>query len=188
MSDPEFLARFRAGDEQTLNDVYWAYCRQVERICRADPTHRALGGDVADAVHEVFVRAFAPSARLSYDGIRPYEAYLFTIARNVLVDWARRRTRELPVELNRLEAAPAAEDEGDAPSWADRETMKCVTEYLAGLPEPLRALHRCRFAQGMSQVQAALELGWSRQELRTREKRLRAGLEQALARAGIEWK
>jgi len=51
------------------------------------------------------------------------------------------------------------------------------------IPEDLAAVHRERYVLGHTQRVAALALGLSRQQLRTRENHLRVGLDAAL-RAG----
>jgi RNA polymerase sigma factor (sigma-70 family) len=188
MNDPDFLARFRVGERSVLAEIYWFYRRMVERlVCRTRGRrdgHVGLGVDVSDVVHDVFVRAFAPPARTTYDGVRPYERYLVTIARNALVDCARRTRREFPLEPKVLEEA-TNHGEDDLP-WVNPQVMKCVQDYITGLPQDLRDLHRCRFAEGMSQSRAAQMLQCSRQVLRTRETRLRLGLLDALKRAGLD--
>lgn len=55
-------------------------------------------GDLEVLVQNTFVRAFSPSARAAYDGLRPFGSYLVTIARNLLIDEARARNRERRVE------------------------------------------------------------------------------------------
>ena len=47
--------------------------------------------EVMDVVQEVFLKAFIESARLQYDGLRPYGPLLRQITRNLLIDRARRR-------------------------------------------------------------------------------------------------
>lgn len=187
---PELLRRFRAGERAALEQVYWAYVGDVERIARHGFAVRDKGlrvdgappAELGDLVQEVFARAFAERARLAYDGLRDYGAYLATIARNLLADRARRGGREVPLGPVELEQADEAPDE--AP-WADEATVRVVEGYLAGLPEELRALHEQRYVRGLPQVEAARVLGITRQQLRTREARLRDGLARALARAGI---
>jgi RNA polymerase sigma-70 factor (ECF subfamily) len=142
--------------------------------------------DLADLVQEVFVRAFSEKGRRAYDGLREYGPYLYAIARNVLIDWARVRGREIPSPWTELEAAmeitPVADD---AAPWADALTVRVVEEYLGALPEDLREVHRLRHEEGLSQEQAAERLGVGRQTLRTLERRLRDGLAAALDAAGI---
>jgi DNA-directed RNA polymerase specialized sigma24 family protein len=64
--------------------------------------------------------------------------------------------------------------------------MHTVVEYLNALPSDLREVHKLRYEEGLSQIQAAERLGVGRQSLRTLEARLRDGLSAALDAAGLE--
>jgi RNA polymerase sigma-70 factor (ECF subfamily) len=195
-ADRALLDRFRKGAPEALGTVYWQYVRKVECLLSAGFELRGRGtrvggacrqpDELADLVQEVFVRAFSVKGRRAYDGLRDYGPYLYAIARNVLIDWARVRGREIPSSWTELEAvieiAPVIED--TAP-WAEPATMRVVEEYLGALPEGLREVHKLRHEQGLSQEQAAERLGVGRQTLRTLERRLRDGLAAALDAAGI---
>jgi RNA polymerase sigma factor (sigma-70 family) len=195
-TDGALLDRFRAGVPEALGVVYWEYVRKVERLLSAGFEVRSRGtrvggacrepGDLADLVQEVFVRAFSEKGRRAYDGLRDYGPYLYAIARNVLVDWARVRGREIPSSWTEIEAAiemtPVLEDM--AP-WAAPATMRVVEEYLAVLPQDLREVHRLRHEEGLSQEQAAERLGVGRQTLRRLDRRLQDGLAAALHAAGV---
>lgn len=90
-NDPEWLEAFRCGQRAALERVYRTYARGIERYLRALARSNAQrefaqGSAIADFLQEVFVRAFAPRARQSYDGVRDYGAYLATIARNCFID------------------------------------------------------------------------------------------------------
>jgi RNA polymerase sigma-70 factor (ECF subfamily) len=195
-TDGALLDRFRAGVPEALAAVYWRFVRKVERLLSAGFEVRGRGtwvggacrqpDDLADLVQEVFVRAFSEKGRRAYDGLRDYGPYLYAIARNVLVDWARVRGREIPSSWAELEAAiemaPVPEDR--AP-WEAPVTMRVVEEYLAALPQDLREVHRLRHEEGLSQEQAAEKLGVGRQTLRRLDRHLRDGLAAALDAAGI---
>jgi len=195
-TDRGLLYRFRAGEPEALGKVYWEYVRKIERLLSAGFEIRGRGtrvggacrqpDDLADLVQDVFVCAFSEKGRRAYDGLRDYGPYLYAIARNVLVDWARVRGREIPAPWTELEAAaevtPVLED--TAP-WADPATMRVVEEYLSSLPRDLHEVHKLRHEEGLSQEQAAQRLGVGRQTLRTLEGRLRDGLATALNVAGI---
>jgi RNA polymerase sigma-70 factor (ECF subfamily) len=58
--------------------------------------------------------------------------------------------------------------------------MTIVEGYLRALPDELKQIHEARFVKGLSQRDAADALGISRQQLRTREARLRDGLRRLL--------
>jgi RNA polymerase sigma-70 factor (ECF subfamily) len=186
----ELLARFRAGDPSALERVYRTYVDRIGGIVRfgfrlpsqgvtvrgvAETAH-----DVADLVQEVFVKAFSPAARRAFDGLRDYAPFLFAIARNVVVDWARRRGREIPTAWTELERADELEERSDEPAWADEATMAIVQSYVDGLDSELLRVHEVRYRDGLSQRDAADKLGIGRQRLRTLEARLRDGLRREL--------
>lgn len=184
--DRELLARFRAGERDALERVYWAYVELVERVVRHGV--RLVGGArvpgatadaVADLVQETFARAFSERARLAYDGLRPYRPFLLTICRNLLADWGRTRGRELTVDelpdpSDGAEAAGGAEAAEEP--WAEPEVIAAVEEYLAGLDPRLRAVYDARYVRDLSQMEAAAALGLSRQQIGTLEDKLRHGL------------
>jgi RNA polymerase sigma factor (sigma-70 family) len=185
--EPDLLRRFRAGEKDALERVYWTYVERVETIIRrgwwAASGARVPGAppaEVADLVHEVFVRAF--THRLGYDGLREYAPFIGTIARNVLATWARSRGKvaELPADGD---LAPAPVD--DEPAWASEAVTRVVERYLGALPPALAGVHRERFALGHSQEAAAANLGLTRQRVRTLEHKLRRGLDKALRKAQL---
>jgi RNA polymerase sigma-70 factor, ECF subfamily len=176
-SRPQLLAAFRGGDREAMAEVYWAYAPRVESFAR----HVAAPSDVPDLVQEVFTRVFSETGRRSYDGTRDLGPYLLAIARNLVIDRAHRAGRELPTgEASLLEVEA---EEAQAMPWADADTMRVVEGYVAALPPDLRAIHETRYERGLPQRGAAASLGISRQQLRTREAHLRAGLEDALRAA-----
>jgi len=191
---PDLLRGFRTGDRAALETVYRTYVDRVTNIVRFG--FKTPGGDTrvaglrvdaaetADLVQEIFVKAFGARGRDGFDGLRDYGPYLYAIARNVLADWGRRAGRELPTEMSKLQQAGDqawVPDEDDVGPWADAGTIALVRRYLEGLDGELRRIHRARFVTGLSQRDAADQLGIGRQTLRTLEGRLRDGLKRALA-------
>jgi RNA polymerase sigma-70 factor (ECF subfamily) len=176
--DAQLLASFRRGDRAALERVYWECVDEVERSVRRGIAAvrlqaKGLGAaDARDLVHETFARAFEERARLAYDGLRPYLPFLCTIARNLVIDLARKQGREITVEdLDAMAESP----EPELP-YAEPEVMRAVESYLANLPPELRGVHERRYVIGETQEAAARALGLSRQQIRTLERRLRDGL------------
>src|SRR3569623_211468 len=132
---PDLLVRFRQGDRAALETVYWAYVARVTRIVQAvvqsyvaaTGERIALGRiELGDLVQDLFVRAFSPESRKSYDGDRPYGPYLGQIARNVVADHWRSMRRQVIVDAAPLLDALSVEaGGGDSSSegWADRDTV-----------------------------------------------------------------
>jgi RNA polymerase sigma-70 factor (ECF subfamily) len=182
----DLLRQFRDGDRVALETVYRTYVHKVTAIVRHGlrlPARAAgaRGPGLGDLVQDIFLRAFAPSARMGFDGLRDYGPYLAALARNTMVDWARREGREIPTDFPEMESltnATAAEPPVD--DGLDPDVRKVVETYLAGLDSELRAVHEVRYQRGLSQQEGAETLGITRQSLRTLENRLRTGLRKAL--------
>src|SRR5262245_2887190 len=133
--NPALVAAFRRGDRTALEQVYWAYVNEVERVLRRGVAASRLQGhglsapDVHDLLHETFVRAFEERARLAYDGLRPYAPFVCTIARNLVIDAVRKHNREVALaDFDLPDDAP----EPEVP-WAEPATVRAVEQYLAHL-------------------------------------------------------
>jgi RNA polymerase sigma-70 factor (ECF subfamily) len=192
------LAGFRAGDTRALTEVYREHAPQVARHLRfgfsfesAGRAHRFVGYgggfELHDALHETFRRAFEPRARMAYDGLRPFGPYLNMIARNVVLRGFRAQRRRF-VELDETRA-PAAEDASVGAAspevWMGRAQVQgLVQEFLQGLAADERRLLHVRFIDGTSQRDAAEILGLGRQQIRSREAKLRGRLVAYLRRHG----
>ncbi len=187
----EILRGFKAGERGALTEVYRRHAEEVALLLRhgfgfeaGGRRHRFVGFgsgfELQDVLHETFRRAFEPRARAAYDGIRPYGAYVTTIARNLVLRSFRAREILFPLDGDPSAAAGsiAAIDEGPSPEREvhDAELRELVAGFLASLAPDERRLVELRFVEGLSQRDAAEALGLGRQRVRTREKQLRAKL------------
>lgn len=185
----DVLRRFRAGDHLVLESVYRRYVSAVTTVVRGGlrATWQARRHRVdlatADLVQEVFLRAFAPAARRAFDGVREYGPYLYTVARNVVIDWARREGREVPTDWMEMVVLADAEPPTETSEVRqDPHLRAAMARYLDELDPKLRAVLDLRYHRGLSQLEGARALGVSRQSLRTMESRLHGGLRRALGR------
>ena len=188
----EFWERFRQGDRGVIEEVYWAHVRLIEHVLKAGfwLKGRALlvpgvrdADQRADLVQEVFVRAFSDGARRSFDVLLDYRSYLLGISRNLLIDH-HRRIRSRPIARDvRLDRPQEDVPSPEQLSWQSSDLIEVVELYVAGLKSPLRDLYHARYVLGRSQRQVAHGLGLSRQNVRTLEERVKAGLRSALHRA-----
>ena len=194
---------FRAGDREALEAVYRRFAPEVSILLRRGFAFESRGHrrhfvgyrsahDLHDALHETFRRAFEPSARAAYDGIRPYGPYLRTIARNlVLGEFRRRETLFVDVEGSAAENAEpihAQVEPSPESAVASAQVRKLVQEFLATLSADERRLLQLRFVDGLSQRDAAERLSMGRQRIRSRETKLRKKLVRFLNQRGAsEW-
>lgn len=183
--DIDLLKAYQAGNREALERIYRQYARLVQSYLSG---RVSAGDEVADIVQEVFIRAFSEGARGKYDGTRDYGPFLRVMARNVFIDLARRSRHEVAVGSEVLEVIMCrAADEAVPNSLVSVATLRIetATEYVRTLEPELKNTYEQRFVRARTQHEAAAALGISRQTLRTRERKLLAGLRRRLRRAGI---
>ncbi len=182
-SDRPWLDGFRRGDRDALARVFRAYVADVTRTVRA-ARGRLPEHEVEALVQEVFVKALQPKARAAYDGVRPFGAWLATVARNLVMDQLRRGGRTVPLEGDVLDSA-GAESQDPVERLQDEQLQRVVAAFRAALDTEDQAIYRVRFEETRSIVDAARTLGWSEIKLRRRDTRLRVRLLEALRAEGF---
>lgn len=145
---------------------------------------RARGADDPDGLaNEVFLRAFRVLHTFRGDAGR-FRSWIFTIARNCLIDERRRASRRpalvvLP-ESEPFEPAPDAETEAFARLAHDR-----VAELLALVSPDQRDVLLLRIVADLSVEQTAAVLGKSGEAVKALTRRGLAALERELLRQGV---
>ncbi len=182
------LQGFRDGDSSSLLAVYRLHADKVATLLRRGFTFRSGQGyhrfagyhapfEFQDALHETFRRAFEPAAREAYDGIRPYGPYLRTIAQNVVLKEFRRREALFPTAEGPASSEGGGVDDGDGSdperSVHREQVRRLVRVFMEQLDTPDREFLELRFVEGLSQRDVAQRLGCGRQQVRSREQRLR---------------
>jgi RNA polymerase sigma-70 factor (ECF subfamily) len=167
-SDTSWEARFLRGD----NDVIEAVYRETFEVVR-----RAAGrvlrepADRDAVVHEVYTQLVS-SRRLreSYQG-GAIGGWLAVIARHRALDFVRRESR-----LTDLSALDEAAADNDPLADFRRE----LERFAERLDPQRRRLLQLRFLAGMTQAEAAAQLGMPRTTLEDREREIKTMLQQHL--------
>ena len=199
---PGFLRDFREGKPAAVTAVYKHYLSRAEAWVRKGLPAGGSGArvpgiknpaDQVEVVQEAFTRALAAEkARLAYDGESDYGLYLMAFVRNVAVDFYRRRWREVlvagrdsgdPADVLAWAAAP----ESDEPEhgYLEPRARAIVREYVAGLRDPLRAVHQAIYVDRSFQEDAAKQLNLSRDQVYRFIERLKREVRALLEQAGI---
>jgi RNA polymerase sigma factor (sigma-70 family) len=199
--DPQLVQRFRAGHRDALARVYRFYFDDVYRLGQHGfvTSDGRRGGrleseaDRLDFVQDVFLKAFAFEARVSYDPQRPYRPFLLRIARNLRVDLARQLGREPSAGklgvCDYLHIDELVEWGGAIPAldtslhW--QQLVEQTASIVGDLPPEVRDVARLRFVEELSQVEIASKLGKTRRHVRTLESRLLQSVRRGLVRAGF---
>ena len=175
LTDAELLERVGSGDRGAFEELYRRYARPVLGLAL-----RRLGdrGRAEDAVQDAFTAVWR-SAR-SYDPARGAgAAWLYTVARNAIVDGARRRP-EPPAEAPDEQAVGAGPDERAEVSWLAWRVHRAIEE----LPENERHVIELAYWSELSQSEIAerlrVPLGTVKTRTRSALSRLAGLLEEEL--------
>lgn len=148
-SDRELIQRVGAGDREAFEQLYGRYARPVLALAR-----RRLGdrGRAEDALQDVFAAIWRAAGR--YDPERGEGgAWLYAVARNAIVDSARRRP-EPPAEARDEPSGDRGPDERAESAWLAWR----VHAALELLPEHERPVIELAYWGGLSQTEIAERL------------------------------
>ena len=205
--DPKLLAAYRAGETWAFEILFRSLGEPVRRFLAGGFTFvsrgrtcRYRGGvpgiDSDSILQETFARAFAPATRSHYDGERPFKAYLFTIAKNLVLREFQRRERVLPLDFSqagtdllarrRSDSLPGfhSEDRDPEVALADNELHEVTRDFIKALDDEGRAFFSNRFVKGLTQAATAEEMGATRARVKLLEKVQRRDFLDALRGAG----
>jgi RNA polymerase sigma factor (sigma-70 family) len=186
------LDGYRSGQREALAAVFEHYAPHVARWISGGFDYLSGGQrvrfrgfsspyDQHDLIGEIFRLAFEERARLGYSGVKPFEGYLFAIARNAVLK--RIGAREPPSIGEEAIASVPAPDPSPEESAAREEERALVRRFLGELSEEERGFVDIRFQEQRSQNEVAEALGWSRKKVRIREEAIRQKLTRFLKRA-----
>lgn len=188
---PAARARARAAAEATVDELSVAACAgDVEALGRlydalVDPIHRYIAmrvrrrEDAEDITQVVFERIVAALPRYRHNG-KPFRAWAFRIARNAIIDHAR-RTR--PTEPLGSIAEPADEQMLEALSLRGEELRELRAAIERLTPDQQEAI-ALRYGAGLSAEEAARVMGRQAGTIRGLTFRAIATLRRRLAEDG----
>jgi RNA polymerase sigma-70 factor, ECF subfamily len=146
------IARARTGDSQAFAAIYDAYAGRLYRFLALRVTEPA---DAEDLLQRVFVKVVEALPRYQDRGL-PFGAWLFRIARNVAIDFARARPDEEALTVAGDRADGAAQPARIAEQQADR---RIVREALDLLTQEQRDVLVYRFFAGLNPREIAALMG-----------------------------
>src|ERR1043165_7949498 len=137
------VGQARAGDVEAFAKLYDAY---VERVTRYIYFRVSEGSDTEDLVSQVFLKAWENLDRYK-SGSSPFIAWLYTIARNLVIDHYRTKKDILPLEEAIATPSDMEMPDEEAQMHFDLEAMRdslqalskdqqqvLILKYIAGLP------------------------------------------------------
>ncbi|RDE25018.1 RNA polymerase sigma factor SigZ [Motiliproteus coralliicola] len=159
----------------TIEQIWQEYSASLKRLLQSKVANPA---DVDDLLQEVLIKTHQQIAGLrGADRLKPW---LYTLTRNVVIDFYRRRGRQNAW----LADEPQAGEQRSEGLWFDNEPVAlqqlgdCVKPFIDGLDAEAAALLRAVDIDGRSQKALAEELGVSYSTLKSRVQRARLQLRQ----------
>ncbi|MFV1948904.1 MAG: RNA polymerase sigma factor [Anaerolineales bacterium] len=168
------LLKAKQGDKKAIAALYDTHHQAVYRYIFYRVSDAATAEDL---VSEVFIRMIRklPAYR---DRGKPILAWLYTIARNLVVDHRRSlgRVDQLPIKDQIIED----ENPGPAQQLQDRQAQDCFRKALVRLPESQRLILIYRYVEDYSTGEILELLGKSDRAIRSLQHRALKSLEKAL--------
>ena len=124
------------------------YEQQLPGVYRYFLVRTGSTEDAADLAQQTFAQAFGAHHRFQQHGV-PISAWIFRIARNLLIDRQRRQKQTIAWERVPEAAWPVADDDTEA-SVLRRESLRQLARLLEGLDPQKRDLLAMRFAGGLT--------------------------------------
>jgi RNA polymerase sigma-70 factor, ECF subfamily len=163
---PQLVERAKRGDKDAFGELYRVHHPRVFRMARL---HLGDLGDAAeDAVAETFVRAWAALPRYRDTGA-PFVAWLFGIARHVVLDELARGRRVTP-----LEELPER-----TKGWTVDDLLT-LAQAMEQLPTAQRQVVELKYLAGMKNEEVASALGKSKGAINAMQWRALGTLRQLL--------
>lgn len=148
----ELVAKAKLGDTKAFAVLYREYVGPVHRFV-ASRVRDSLRAE--DIVAEVFVRALKSLPRYEFRGVE-FSAWLFRIARNLILDHARSSTNN--VEVLRPETPEATEADHSEATIESLDHKVIIAALLEMIPEH-RTVLELRFVSGLPVADVAKRMG-----------------------------
>lgn len=153
-SDTELLKSAQNGASEAFGEIYSRYARIVFRFVYANLNNRL---DAEDLTEEVFLRAWRTISKYRERGV-PFLAYLFKIARNVLIDYYRQEGRaggHMSIEEKSLHNLQPDPGETAIANLEQQELRRTLNQ----LREDYRTVLILRFLSGLSPEETGQVMG-----------------------------
>jgi RNA polymerase sigma-70 factor (ECF subfamily) len=174
------IARCRAGDELAWEGFVRRFQGRVFGLACTYVTDREGAADLAQ---EIFIRLFETRARWPRHG--EFMPWMFQVARNLAIDFLRRRKVRRPAVRVLVDDVPELADPGEGPEAraigkSRRERLRAALGRVSALSREILLL---RDVQGLSVQEAAAVLGVPAGTVKSRSNRARVELADVMLRS-----
>jgi RNA polymerase sigma-70 factor (ECF subfamily) len=162
----------QGGDVQSYGQIYQHFYKRIFRFCRG---FLPDNDSAADVCQDTFVKAWLALPNFSLKNGGSFQAFLFRIARNLLIDRSRKKKE------GRLEQAEEIEEIQDFEDSVDKDAdRQKLNQALAKLDENDRQLVILRYFEELSFSEVAHITGMKEGALRVKTHRALKKLKELL--------
>ncbi|CAA9304435.1 MAG: hypothetical protein AVDCRST_MAG77-6235 [uncultured Chloroflexi bacterium] len=182
-ADAELVRAAQAGDPSSFGQLYERY---FDKVYGYLSFKLGSAADAEDLTGQVFLKALESLGGYKWTGI-PFQAWIFRIAHNLMVDSLRRKGRRPSEPLD--EALPVADERrGVDPEAALDEnlTREGLIEAMSRLTELQRQVIAYKFAGRLSNAEVAHLMGKSEGAVKALQHAGLASLQRHYARGGLK--
>lgn len=176
--EPEIIRRARGGDPEAVGWLYDRYYLPIYRYFRIRLEDQELAEDLTA---EVFLRMLEHLPRYRAQG-RPFLAWLYTIARNLLTDYYRAQPRTVATPLEDPERAPGVEE--DIQRIEAQAQWDCIRRAMQRLTPDQQDVLFHRFLEGRSVEETARLMGKQPNAIKALQHRALAALRRRMEEMG----
>lgn len=182
LDDAVLIQKAKDGDAEAFGDLYERYAESVFRFIYSQTSNRF---DAEDLTGDVFLRAWQSLTRYEERGFS-FSAYLFRIARNVMIDRSRKLkpVSELPEDEISVGEMPLSSEPSTI--FAAKLQHNELVKTLGKLREDYRTVLVLRFFNNLSTEETSDVMGRSKGSVRVLQHRALSALRQLLPSQGFE--
>lgn len=182
-ADAQLVRDAQAGDPSSFGQLYERY---FDKVYGYLSFKLGSASEAEDVTEQVFLKALESLGSYKWTGV-PFQAWLFRIAHNLMVDALRRRVRRPSASLD--EALPVADERRDIDPEAMLEanlTREGLIVAVSRLTELQRQVIAYKFAGGLSNAEVAHLMGKSEGAVKALQHAALASLQRHYAREGLK--
>ncbi len=178
----QLILRWALNDKEE-NALGVLYAKYHDRLKHYIAQRIHSGTDAEDLAHEVFIRLW--ETRAHYEIQESVEAYLFTVAKNAIALYLRKRKnhlRDVPIDLIAKVSAEHSiqKDPKSAGRILQHQLPKAIQAMAVRLSPKAYEAIRLRFIEGLSVKEAAQKAGCSVKAFYSRQERSLKDLKQMI--------
>ncbi len=176
IEERKLIARAK-GDPEAFGELYERY---VSRIYSYHYRHTSNRTEAEDLTSRTFYRALR-SLQGFREGGAPFQAWLFRIAHNLVVNWYRDHSRHQTISLDGEAPLPLPSQSVNPESYVlSTEMQRNLLERIESLPEDRKTLIILKFVEHLTNAEIGEVLGRTEGAVKALYYRTLVGLRQAM--------